>query len=57
MKQKKGSIPLFLDELADNIFACGKAINLLKLIDIQVRTLLPIFGNMFFDNIIFIVTG
>ena len=33
LKHKGGSIPLFLDELSDSIFACGKAINLLKVTD------------------------
>ena len=36
MKQSKESVPLFLDELAEQIFACGKAINLLKLTNIKV---------------------
>ncbi|XP_066912820.1 gamma-tubulin complex component 6-like isoform X2 [Clytia hemisphaerica] len=35
MKESKASVPLFLDGLANQIFSCGKAINLLKLTNIQ----------------------
>jgi len=40
MSDIKTSIPLFLDGLASQIFACGKAINLLKLTNIQVKCIL-----------------
>lgn len=48
MKQSKNAIPLFLDDMANDIFACGKAINLLRLTNIQVKS---------FDAVSFIKEG
>ena len=36
MNESKNAVPLFLDNLAEDIFSCGKAINLMKLVNIKV---------------------
>lgn len=52
MNESKNAVPLFLDNLAEDIFSCGKAINLIKLVNIKVSDWFLMTGLANLENIL-----
>ena len=55
-RDKLDCVPLFLGELAEDIFVCGKTINLLKLCCPEVQFLFVIVFQLIVENIFVLVS-